>query len=259
MEFDLYKKIIDSCPSATEVHPQGFGEPLLYPKIIEAIEYARRKGKRVVMYTNASLLDRDMASKLLEAELSEIRFSVDEYEQKLYEALRVGLKWETVLGNIEYFQRLKKKKGYKTRTRVRICITRENHHRIKGMKKYWKERVDIVTSKRETDIPPPSELRNRMWSSLRKPIKCNRPYKHLSVKSNGDLVLCCNDWFNVYKMANLHESDVMEAYNSEKFNDIRERLRTGVNYPALCEACKARKPRRHGEKFNEVRNSIAIR
>ena len=66
---------------------------------------------------------------------------------------------------------------------------------------------------------------------------CKRVYNHLAVKSNGDLVICSCDRGN-YVLANLlEESDIIEAYNNDAFNDIREAEKTGVNYPTLCHTC----------------------
>lgn len=246
MDFNLYKRIVDSCPSATLVQPQGVGEPLLYPHIVEAVAYARKKKKWVQFYTNASLLNNDLASQLLEAGLSKIRFSVDECSKEPYEAMRLGLSWKKVLSNIDNFQRLKNKGGYPTLTVVRACITPENKQRIGKIRQFWKNRVDSVMAKPEVDIPPPTELRKQKWSSDKNYVKCGRPDKHLSVKSNGDLVLCCRDWFHVYVMSNLKEANILEEYNNDKFNSVRKAIGTGVNYPTICKHCND--PHRRHEK-----------
>jgi len=51
MDFSLYKKIIDSFPNSKEVQPQFFGEPLLYPKIIEKNILSQ---KREVIYESGN-------------------------------------------------------------------------------------------------------------------------------------------------------------------------------------------------------------
>jgi len=242
MDFSLYKKIIDSCPSARIVQTQGFGEPLLYPQIVEAVSYARRKRKKVVFYTNASLLDSSMAQRLLDAELSEIIFSVDECTKEGYESLRRGLKWDTVLGNIKRFENLKKKGGYVTKTMIRMTRTKENRGRMPKIVGFWKKIVKTVSVKPEVYIPPPDTLIKDKFSS-EKPIKCHRITQHLSVKSNGDLVLCCRDWFHVYVMGNLTNEGVLDVFNGEKFNEVRNSMAKGVKYPSLCKYCTAA-PRR---------------
>lgn len=89
-ELDLFKRIVDESGAKT-VFPQNWGEPLLHPDFIEAVVYAKRKRKRVIIYTNASLLTRDTAEKLLDTRVDPVNFSVDSYNQETYEPIRRGL------------------------------------------------------------------------------------------------------------------------------------------------------------------------
>jgi len=246
MDFDLFKSIIDQTPEAEIVQVQGFGEPLLYPHIVEAVEHVTKKRRKALFYTNGSLLTKDMATALLEAGLFRIIFSIDEMTKDEYEYFRRGLSWDAVLANVERFQRLRNKGGYRTTTTVRICETRESLDRIPRIKDFWKQRVDHVTSRFEVDIPPPDELREMPYV-VSKPIECPFPYNYLCVKSNGDLVLCCRDWFHVYVAGNLHESSVRDAYHrGATFEKFRQSHKTGVNMPFLCHICKSeRRPGRY--------------
>lgn len=235
MDFDLYKRIIDSCTSSEEVHPQGLGEPLLYPHFIEAVAYAKKKDKKVLIYTNASLLDNDMAERLLDIGLDEIRFSVDGHNKDTYEAARPGLPWKTVLANIESFQRLKDRGGYSTRTMIRICIIEETESLLKDMINFWRNRVDVVATVKELYVPP-LKLTEKFASG--KHFKCKQPFRNLSVLSNGDLVLCCRDGSGSCVIANLNEeTDILKAYNNEKFASIRMAIHESKDYPYCCHVC----------------------
>lgn len=238
MDFNLYKKIVDSCPYAKVIQVQGVGEPLLYPKIVEAITYAKRRKRIVRFSTNASLLNKDLSLQLLEAGLGEIRFSVDECTKEGYESLRKGLKWETVLENIKNFEMLKEEGGYKTKTILRMTRTKENSRRMPDIIAFWKEIVTPVLTTPERLIPPPSLFKNNMFSSG-KPLRCKRVGQHLSVRSNGTVILCCRDWGSVYSMGNLVKESVLDVYNGKKFCKTRNAIKTGVNYPTLCKYCKA--------------------
>jgi len=245
MDFDLFKKIVDQCPEAEVVQPQGFGEPLLYLHIVEAVEYATKKGKQAVFYTNGSLLTEELSQKLLDAGLRRIIFSVDDMTKDKYEYFRPPLKWDTLLENIERFQRMRTAGGYKTITTVRMCETPENASYIQHAKQFWSKKVDVVTSRVEVDIPPPDELRKNPYV-IGSPMECPFLYNYLSVLSNGDLVMCCRDWFDVYPAGNLHDSDVQELYRGEVFEKLRESQRTGIDLPLLCHICKTeRNPARH--------------
>lgn len=246
MEFDLFKSIVNQCPEANVVQTQGFGEPLLYPQIVEAVEYAS-KGHNVVFYTNGALLTEEMSRSLLEAGLWRLIFSVDDMSKEKYEYFRPPLKWGTLLKNVERFQRMRDSGGYKTITTVRMCETPENHGYIDNAKAFWGKRVDMVTSRVEVDIPSPVELRENPYVIGKPILDCPFPYKYLSVKSNGDLVLCCRDWFHVYTAGNLHDNTVRDLYhNGLEYKKFRVAHKTGVNLPFLCHICKTeREPKRH--------------
>lgn len=253
MDFDLYKRIIDSCPSSEEIHPQGLGEPLLYPHFIEALAYAKKKGKRVLFYTNAALLDNDVSEQMLDVldGVDRIRFSVDGYDKDTYEATRPGLPWKTVLANIENFQRLKDRGGYSLQTLVRMCETEENESVMKSMVGFWRERVDQVSVIREIYVPTPTELAGRKTASgelqssphLSKLsdgtlVFCEKPFRHLTVLSDGTLVFCCRDGYGINAMADLNEEpDILKAFNNEQFQKVREALRRGRDYPIVCHTC----------------------
>ena len=58
MDFDTYKKIIDSCDKEFELQLEG-GEPLLHPDLYLFMEYARytKRCKKILILTNGILLE----------------------------------------------------------------------------------------------------------------------------------------------------------------------------------------------------------
>lgn len=236
MSLELYKKII-RFPSIREVVFAFWGEPLLYPHIIEAVSYAKELSKKVVLYTNASLLNEEISNMLLKAKTDEIRFSVDGWNKETYEKIRVGLSWDEVFSNIDRFRILKMEGGYQTKTMARVCITKGNENQTNNIRAFWRKMVDEISLVPEVPVVIPPKSEKEKWVSIGKPIKCMRPFQIISVRSNGDVVLCCMD--NVgYVMGNLNESSVLEAYNSTSYNKIRKSLREGRNFPSICKACK---------------------
>lgn len=243
MDLDLFKRLVDAAPYTTQVHTQGFGEPLLYPYLVEAIQYCKDRGKRVVFYTNASLLTDDIAIRLLDTGVDQIRFSVDEITKESYESLRRGLVWDVVLENIENFHKRKKEGKYKTETIARICATKENKLKMSEITKFWSERVDVVVVKPEVNIPSYSECVAVPFIDIGERINCPNPYTELAVKSNGDVVLCCSDWFHNYVITNIADAEItqemlLDIFNSEEYNVLRQGLETGMRCPARCPSCQ---------------------
>jgi sulfatase maturation enzyme AslB (radical SAM superfamily) len=244
MDFDMFKAIVDAAPYTTQVHTQGFGEPLMYPHLIDAIKYCKERNKRVVFYTNASLLDDDMAIKLLETGVDQIRFSVDEITPELYEPLRRGLKWDVVLANIENFHKRKKDGNYKTETVARICKTKENEARMYEITKFWSKRADLVVVMPEVNIPTYDENAACLYETIDPGmINCPNPYEQFAVRSNGDVVLCCSDWFHNYVIDNISigpitQERILDIFNSKEYEILRNRMESGILCPTRCLSCK---------------------
>lgn len=247
MGFKLYKKIVDETADFAEtIHPDGCGEPLLYPHIVEAIKYATKKGKKTMFFTNATMLDKKRTHGLLEANLTRIMFSVDGCNRISYEPFRVGASWDVVLKNIRYFLKYKRRGGYKTKVTVRITRVPEiypnkysNVPTLNTIVKFWRSMgIKHVRITPEVAIPPPSKfLDPSKWSSRGMKFSCNKLNKHLTVNVAGKVVLCCVDYLGAYVIGDLNKQSPLEAFNSKEANRIRKAMITGKKYPRFCDYC----------------------
>lgn len=77
IDFELFKKVINKLEGVYEINLTGWGEPLLHPQISEMIEYCHQLGFKTSLTTNASLLNQEMAERIINAGLYEISFSID--------------------------------------------------------------------------------------------------------------------------------------------------------------------------------------
>ncbi|GAI28295.1 unnamed protein product, partial [marine sediment metagenome] len=109
MDFDLYKKIINEATgSVYDINLFHRGEPLLHPKLIPIISYAKSRGIKTRIHTNATLLNPELSKKIILSGLDLISFSFDGYTEKTYEKNRIGASYEKSLNNIIDFLRIKK-------------------------------------------------------------------------------------------------------------------------------------------------------
>jgi len=244
MPLDLYKAIIDASPFAKRIDPVSRGEPLMYPHIVEAVEYAAQKGKQVVMHTNGSMMNGEMALALMRAGLHMIVFSVDEMEKEPYEKIRQGLDFDEITKNIEIFQYLRNFHRFKTETRVRICHMKENSDRIKEIFLHWMLHVDSVTTGRELHIMSKEEICLQPYRFNDNPLKCGEVETSLAIRPDGTVVLCCSDWYDNYAIGKIGldvtERQLIDIFNNELANAIRHGMRTGEFVPQICATCKGR-------------------
>lgn len=84
---------------------------------------------------------------------------------------------------------------------------------------------DIRMSKKGTH----TTLNNHCGSGapgLKEPIKsrCAKPFRELSIRWDGSVAICCNDWRGVYKIGNINKTPLNALWNSAEFQSARRFL-----------------------------------
>lgn len=111
MPLERFKQVIDAVPSLRSVTLQGIGEPLLAPDIYRMVAYAHERGVNAGFNTNATLLTRRAAERLLDAGIAWLCFSLDGATKETYEFVRDQSSWAVVERNIDRFVRLMRGRG----------------------------------------------------------------------------------------------------------------------------------------------------
>jgi len=79
MDFAVYTRAVDEIAGedlARRIGLHVLGEPMLYPRLFDAIEYAKSRGLAVELTTNGSLLDGDALRRLAELKLDRLAISL---------------------------------------------------------------------------------------------------------------------------------------------------------------------------------------
>lgn len=69
--------------------------------------------------------------------------------------------------------------------------------------------------------------------------RCAKPFREISVRWNGNVAICCNDWPGVYKIGNALETPLEELWQSDGFMAARRALLHGQRELAPCKGCDA--------------------
>ena len=86
MEYDFYKEIIDEISEyASAITMAVNGESLLHPKFFDMVHYVTDKNIKVLLNTNATLLNKNKAALMLESGISSISFAFDGFNKSMYE------------------------------------------------------------------------------------------------------------------------------------------------------------------------------
>ncbi|MDD5174630.1 MAG: radical SAM protein [Candidatus Omnitrophica bacterium] len=238
ISFDLVKKIIDEGASSG-LYGVKFnirGEPLLHPRIYEFVEYAKKKGLIDVYFnTNAMLLNRESAQKLIDAGLDRISISFEGVTKEFYESQRKGAKYETVLSNIENLQQLKKRNNVKhPRLRIQTVLLPQIKERLEEYKEFWKTRADEVAFLDYKDMKEKRKGMNYPWA-------CPQLWQRMAIWWDGTILPCNHDDDGLLSLGNISGVNIGDVWKSEKINKIREAHRAGAAHTIeACNGCYLR-------------------
>lgn len=215
----------------------GFGEPLIDREIFEKIEWINKNYPKIDIdiYTNASLLTKEYADKLLELKTHKINFSINGTEETYSKIMK--LNYENTRQNILYFLRRKKELG-KTYplTNISLMILNENRKDIEKIINFWIDKANSVMSYapsnwagglKELEIITKTPFRQKRWP-------CFALWNNITVDVEGNVVMCCRDYESRVKFGNLLRQNIKNIRNSEKFRNL---MKKQLNFDFSTEIC----------------------
>jgi len=235
MSFEIYRKILDEISSYVElVSLHGSGEPLLNKELPRMIEYASRKGVKTLLSTNATLLDEKMSLDLIASGIHVILFAVDGTNEKTYEAIRLGARFQEVMKNIESFIHLKmKNKRANPKIVIQLIEMERNKKEVPDFLNYW-SRFPVIP------FIKPSVERHKVLTKLERQL-CDRLWHRGYITSDGDVLPCC---IAHYSAGNITDMDFIKIWHGEKMRKFRQmHIRNKNN--RFCSTCNYVPPRTH--------------
>jgi radical SAM protein with 4Fe4S-binding SPASM domain len=83
--------------------------------------------------------------------------------------------------------------------------------------------------------------------------RCAKPFRELSVRWDGNVAICCDDWPGIYKIGNVNEMPLDEIWYHPRFEAARRRLYAAQRDFGPCKGCNVRTlrngllPDKHGK------------
>lgn len=111
MRPELFGSLVGALPQLHRLTLQGLGEPLLSPYLMDLIGTAKARGIVVGFNSNATLLTRRTADRLVTAGLDWLHVSLDGATAGTFEAIRGGASFDRVVANLAGLVRAKRAAG----------------------------------------------------------------------------------------------------------------------------------------------------
>ena len=246
MKYGFFKEIIDEISEyASAITLAVSGESLLHPNFFDMTHYAADKSIKVLLNTNATLINKKRYNLILESGITFISFAFDGFNKSMYEKARVGANYEKTLNNIMGFLRFKKAAKAKYPYTVLSILMLELEDCTEEEKQEFISQFDGLID----------EIRLRevsTWGSTFKETDdfsyhentaryppCSRLWSTAVITWNGDVVPCIYHANHEYVLGNLEDNSFKDIWNSEKMLTLRRSMLDNnyLQHSSLCEHC----------------------
>jgi len=221
------------------------GEPLLNKHFLEMIRRSKKLAKLVKTVTNGSRLSDEVIEEIIDSGLDYIEISLDGISAEENDRIRLnpaGATFESVSGQVISLIKRRKEKNSQTPavsiSNTQIPETEEQVSEAPHPPQHMLDRFNEVSA--DITYNPNWAL---VWPGM--PIKAeNRPDNNfcdhventISIRSNGDMVVCCYDLVSKMPMGNVLETSIEDIWNSKRYQDVRKAI-DEFNPPELCKGC----------------------
>jgi len=219
MDLGLFKETIDELEGNVEaITLASRGEPLLHENIGEMLEYMNGKFLAVKINSNASLLTEKLIHTILSNDIQTMVFSIDAADKELYEKLRVGGNFETTLGNVRNYNKIKSESYPNSNIITRISGVQVNEmQNMDQMIDFWKPYADLVAF---TNYTPWESSYDNPSNEILSP--CTELWRRLFIWWDGRVNPCDYDYKSYLSKWEMKNHSVTDIWNSDGFHELRD-------------------------------------
>lgn len=238
MSEDVFRRIADECGAHGAVlRISGGGEPMLHPKAVELICYAKEKGARIGLITNGSRFDEEKLNALIAAGVDALEFSVDAGDAETYQRVR-GLDWDVLNRNVRMAVDIRNKLS--APTRIVASIINQEGVDVEAAEKHWTPIVDKVQVRKYLTwgINDDHSADSSPYLPPEKRIPCPWLFERFNIDSRGDVTICGEDIAFNEKFANIMERSIKEIWLGPEFESFRKKHLSGEGSDIkICSSC----------------------
>lgn len=257
LSYKNFKKIIDEATTFAEFQSIVLdlqNEPLLDADLERKISYIKSKRKDVFVgiTTNGVSLDSKRMRKLISAGIDRIVVSMNAVNSSEYYEIVKTVRFSKILGNLQQILSIE---GASKLVKLSFGITNKNRTSLRKFIKlsddlgvnyryfYMNSRIDMIKNNslisvddsKQVAIPKSLYKDNKRYEKV-----CHIPMYSLTVKLDGTVIMCCEDWLESKVFGNVFDSSIQEVWNSFELKEVREKLFSTAQLPRKpCGECES--------------------
>lgn len=265
MDMDLFMRILENISFMCEKYEKKIkliklystGEPMLNKNLGKMIRMIKEADicQQLEVTSNCGMLTKELAEEMIEAGLDYLRVSVYSVipERHSYVTRQSKITPETIHENIAYLYDLRNKLG-KEKPFICAKIIDTNSSENELFKDCYKD----ISDEQLIDIPwNLAKLEENSLHALygdsenvmhekyketslyKKRKACRYPFSHMTIRSNGDVVVCCTDWSRDTLLGSINNETLDDIWNGKRLYDFRVmQLKTHGERHPLCATCE---------------------
>ncbi len=136
VSLELIQRLIrDIQPHKMHLFIEGSGEPFVHPHIVDILSLLKKADFTLTVFTNGTLIDKEIAQKLIELQVDTVRFSLFAASETSFGQNYAGTdinNFSRILKNIKQLKSMRREKGVaKPRVQLFFVVNRNNRHELK--------------------------------------------------------------------------------------------------------------------------------
>jgi len=224
-------------PKVIQLH--GYGDPLLDKNMASCVKKLTDNGFYSYFSCNPANIDIDRTIAIFESGLSYIKYSIESVDDERHKKIR---------GNASNFSKsrekifkildLKKQKGLKTVIVLTMLDLNQEWQKedFAKLKQIFEGKDVYIYMKSEDtqwyrkDYHGTNSIH---WSEL-----CKHPWMTMTVKSNGEIAMCMEDFNNEIVLGNANKNSLYDIWNGDKYSQFRMdhiNCRAGIRCTERCD------------------------
>lgn len=223
MSDELFHKIIEESKKfrSPEIVPFLNGEPFIFPRIWEWLDYMQQEKRKVYLFTNGEYID---VERLIKYKIRYVCVSVNAATKETYDKIMRGPDFKRVIKNVE---ELIEKAPFKVY--VSMVVTSDNQHEVEDFKRKWGKNAIFGEFKnwggaRHDKLEKTGE---------RKP--CPSLMDSITILWDGRVATCCMDYDGRLILGDANKQSLRQIWFKSKW--IRDKHRE-LNFSMIpCENC----------------------
>ena len=251
MKASLFREVLrklDSYGRIKDLSLNFYGEPLLDNRLSDKLELILDTHMNLVLYTNGSLMDEKFFNAIKKfGNRATICINIPSLENEEFFELTGYKHLDKVIGNVEHL--------LQSNIKVLISVNGEKNNRKNNINKIM-ERFPSISIKGSDTIDRAGAVKNEFFQNISitedKLFGCQAILHDLQIDVEGNVIICCQDFYKVHKLDNIQDFDsISDLLKSETIKKYRKKIYGAEEAPAemICRKCIVMQENKSSSRF----------